>query len=184
VRRCAGPPVRRSAGAPVRQCAGRARCPQCAAAKPARPPPPIGDPPRICAELIPRRFRTERRLDCLAKPPLPPPPIGDPPRICAEIVPRRFRTERRLDRLAKPPLPPPPIGDPPRICAGILLYRHAHRLSTCAAEPSRSHPSSCAGSFNCCPRIRETTRNRQLTSGNVVMSPHSFSNCATGNTSS
>jgi len=53
-----------------------------------------------------------------------------------------------------------------------------------AAEPSRSQPSSCAGSLSCCPRLRGTTTNRQSSSGSAVISPHSFSNWATGKISS
>ena len=37
-------------------------------------------------------------------------------------------------------------------------FYHLHRLSTKAAEPSRSQPSSCAGSLSCWPRIRGTDR--------------------------
>src|ERR1039458_10555967 len=53
-----------------------------------------------------------------------------------------------------------------------------------AAEPSRSQPSSCAGSLSCWPRLRGTATKRQSSSGSAVMSPHSFSNCATGKISS
>jgi hypothetical protein len=53
----------------------------------------------------------------------------------------------RADTLAKRVSPPP------------APYPHPHILSTYPAEPSRSHPSSCAGSFNCCPRIRGTSAN-------------------------
>src|ERR1019366_266238 len=63
-------------------------------------------------------------------------------------------------------------------------YSHAHSESVYAADPSRSQASSCAGSFNCCPRRRGTAMKRQCSSGSAVISPHNFSNCATGKTSS
>ena len=78
-----------------------------------------------------------------------------------------------------------------RISIGELrtvLYRHdgccylfqSHRLSTYAAEPSRSHPSIWAGSFNCWPRSLGTATYEQSSPGRIVMSPQSFSNCSVG----
>lgn len=60
----------------------------------------------------------------------------------------------------------------------------SQRLSTYSRLPSAAQASSSAGSLSCCPRIRGTTRYPQRRSGSAVMSPHSFSNCATGYTSS
>ena len=61
---------------------------------------------------------------------------------------------------------------------------HAQIDSTYAAEPSRCQASSCAWSFSCWPRARGTTAKTLVHSGSAVMSPQSFSNCATGKTSS
>jgi len=52
----------------------------------------------------------------------------------------------------------------------------SQRPATKAADPSRSQPSSCAGSLSCWPRMRGTTTYSQATSGSAVMSTHSFSN--------
>src|SRR5258708_34952391 len=64
------------------------------------------------------------------------------------------------------------------------IYHQRQSASTYAAEPSRSHPSSCACSLSCWPRRRGTTKKSLEISGIAVMSLQSFSHCATGKISS
>ena len=56
----------------------------------------------------------------------------------------------------------------------VFAY-HKHTESKYAALPSRLQPSSCAGSFSCCPRCRETTKYEQAMPSTEDMSPHNFS---------
>ena len=70
------------------------------------PASPICDPPRICAETIPRRFRAERRLQSSRSRLSRPPNRRSAPNLCGDN-PSPIQGGAQIAVLAEPPLPLP-----------------------------------------------------------------------------